>query len=63
MYTHWEQLNGNLNMQKIKQEVLGKWKWNLENNTRGAETPAALLDENTVHRESALKEYNLQWMM
>ena len=48
-------------MQKTNKEVLGKWDKNLENNTRDAETSAALLDEKNVHCESALEEYNLQW--
>ena len=48
-------------MQKIKKEVPGKRKWNLENNTRGAETAAALLYANKVHIKAALEEEKLQW--
>ena len=61
LYTHWYQLNGNRNVQKIKKEVLGKRKRNLDDNTGGAETAAALLYAKTAHREAALEEYNLQW--
>ena len=55
LYTHWEQLNISRNLQKIKKEVLGKWKRDLENSTRVAEISAALLDATTVHREAALE--------
>jgi len=60
LYTHWEQLNGNRNVQKIKKEVLGKRKRPLQNNTAG-ETATALLAAKTAHREAALEEDNLQW--
>ena len=61
LYTHWKQSNVNRYVQNIKKEVLGKRKWNLDNNTIGAEKSAALIDENTVHHEASLKEDNLQW--
>ena len=48
-------------MQKINKEVLEKRKWDLENNSRGAETSVDLLDANTVHHKSALEEDCLQW--
>ena len=34
LYTHWEKLKVNHNVQKIKKEAPGKRKRNLENNTR-----------------------------
>ena len=47
-------------MQKIKKEVLGKRKRDLQNDRRG-ETATARLTEKTAHREAALEEDNLQW--
>jgi hypothetical protein len=60
LYTHWEQLSGNRNVQRIKVEVKESRKRKLDN-TRGADTAAALLDEKTYHREAALEEDNSQW--
>jgi hypothetical protein len=61
LYTHWEQeLSGNQNVQRIKKEVNQKRKRKLKN-TRGADTAAGLLLENTYHREAALQQDNSQW--
>jgi hypothetical protein len=60
LYTHWEQLNGDRNVQKIKKEVLGKRKRKLQNNRRG-ETAASRLTAKTADREAALEEDNSQW--
>ena len=42
LYTHWEQLSGNRNVQRIKKEVNQKRKRKLKN-TRGADRAAGLL--------------------
>jgi hypothetical protein len=60
LYAKWEQLSGNRNVQKIKEEVHKKRKRKLETN-RGAETEAALLVEKTFHRDAALQQDNSQW--
>jgi hypothetical protein len=60
LYTHWEQLSGNRNVQRMKKEVNQKRKRNLQS-TRGADTAAALLVEKTYHREAALVQDNSQW--
>ena len=54
LYTHWYQLNGNCKVQMVKKEVRRKQKRNLDNNTRGAETAAALLDTRHLHHEAYL---------
>jgi hypothetical protein len=60
LYTHWEQLSGNGNVQRMKKEVNHKRKRNLQS-TRGADTAAALLVEKTYHQEAAVVQDNLQW--
>jgi hypothetical protein len=60
LYTHWEQLSGDRNVQRMKKEVNQKRKRNLQS-TRGADTAAALLVEKTYHREAALVQDNSQW--
>jgi hypothetical protein len=60
LYTQWEQLSGNRNVQKIKKEVHEKWKRKLQH-PRGAVRAAGLLVEKTYHREAALQQDNSQW--
>jgi hypothetical protein len=60
LYTHWEQLSGNRNVQRIKKEVNQKRKRKLKH-TRGADRAAGLLLEKTYHREAALQQDNSQW--
>jgi hypothetical protein len=59
LYTQWERLSGNRNVQWIKKEVHQKRKRKLQHN-RGADTAASLL-EKTFHREAALLQDNSQW--
>jgi hypothetical protein len=60
LYTKWEQLSGNRNVQRIKREVKETRKRKLQT-TRGADTAARLLNEKTYHREAALVQDNSQW--
>ncbi len=60
LYTRWEQLSGNQNVQRIKTEVNEKRKRKLQH-TRGADRAASLLVEKTFHREAALQQDNSQW--
>jgi hypothetical protein len=53
LYTQWEQLSGNRNVQRIKTEVNQKRKHKLQHSTRGADRAASLLVEKTFHREAA----------
>jgi hypothetical protein len=60
LYTQWEQLSGNRNVQRIKREVNESRKRNLQHN-RSAETASRLLVEKNYHREAALEQDNSQW--
>jgi hypothetical protein len=61
LYTQWEQLSGNINVQRIKKEGNEKWKQKLQH-SRGADRAAGLLIEKTYHGEAALQEQdNSQW--
>ena len=61
LYTQWEQLSGNRNIQQIKKEVEQKRKRRNLQSMRAADTAAALLDQKTYHREAALAQDNSQW--
>jgi hypothetical protein len=53
--TQWEQSSGNQNVQRIKKKEVNKtWKRKLQH-SRGADTAAGLLLENTSHRQAALQ--------
>jgi hypothetical protein len=60
LYTQWEQLSGNREVQGIKKEVNRKRKRNLQN-SKGADTAAALLLQKNNHRQAALEQDNSQW--
>jgi hypothetical protein len=60
LYTQWEQLSGNRNVQRIKKEVNKKRKRKLQH-SRGADTAAVLLLQKTYHRQAALQQDNSQW--
>jgi hypothetical protein len=60
LYAKWEQLSGNRNVQKVKEEVQKKRKRNIKT-TRGLDTEAALQIEKKLYREHALQEDNSQW--
>jgi hypothetical protein len=60
LYTQWEQLSGNRNVQRIKKEVNKKQKRKLQH-SRGADTAAVLLLQKTYHRQAALQQDNSQW--
>jgi hypothetical protein len=53
IYTQWEQWSGNRNVQRIKKEGNKKQKRKLQQ-SRGADTAAGLLLENTSHCQAAL---------
>jgi hypothetical protein len=61
LYTQWEQLSGNRNVQRKKKKVNEDRKQKLQHN-RGAYTEAPLLNLKTYHREAALEQDNLQWI-
>ena len=61
LYAHWEHLNGNRIVQKIKKEVIVKRKRKRETASRREETAAALLAAKTADRERALAQDNSQW--
>ena len=60
LYSKWEQLSGNRDVQRIKGKVKVSRKRKLQH-SRGAETAAALQMEKTFHREAALAQDNSQW--
>jgi hypothetical protein len=60
LYTQWEQLSGNREVQGIKKQVNRKRKRNLQN-SKGADTAAALLLQKNNHRQAALEQDNSQW--
>ena len=60
LYTQWEQLSGNRNVQRIKKEVNKKRKRKLQN-SKGADTAAALLLQKNNHRQAAFEQDNSQW--
>ena len=60
LYTRWEQLSRNRNVQRIKLEVHKKRKWKLQH-SRGAAMAANLLLEKTFHCQAALQQDNSQW--
>ncbi len=60
LYTQWEQLSGNREVQGIKKQVNKKRKRNLQN-SKGADTAAALLLQKNDHRQAALQQDNSQW--
>jgi beta-lactamase class D len=60
LYTKWEQLSGNRNIQRIKKEVNENRKQKLQHN-RGTDTAASLLNLKTYHRKAALEQDNSQW--
>jgi hypothetical protein len=55
LYTQWEHLSGNREVQGIKKQVNKKRKRNLQN-SRGADTAAALLLQKNNHRQAALQQ-------
>jgi hypothetical protein len=59
LYTQWEQLSGNQNVQRIKKEVKKKRKRKPQH-SRGADTAAVLLHQKTYHRQAALQQDNYQ---
>jgi hypothetical protein len=60
LYTHWEQLSGNRDVQRIKKEVHKNRKRKLDT-TRGLDTQEALLLQKSYHRDTALEQDNTQW--
>jgi hypothetical protein len=60
LYTQWELLSGNRNVQWIKKEVNENQKRQLQH-SRGTDTAVSLLNLKTYHREAALELDNLQW--
>jgi hypothetical protein len=60
LYTKWEQLSGNRNVQRIKKEVNENRKQKLQHN-RGADTAVSPLNLKTYHRQAALEQNNPQW--
>jgi hypothetical protein len=60
LYTQWEQLSGNREVQGILKKVKKKRKRNLQN-SKGVDTAAALLLQKNSHRQAALKQDNSQW--
>ena len=59
LYTQWEQLSGNRNVQRIKKEVNKKRKRNLQH-SKGADTAAALILQKTYHCQAVLYQDNWQ---
>jgi hypothetical protein len=60
LYTQWEHLSGNQDVQRIKKELNKKQKRNLQH-SKVADTAAGLLLQNTSHHQAALQQENSQW--
>jgi hypothetical protein len=61
LYTKWEQISGNRQVQSIKRRIHSKRKRELTT-TRGSDTAYKIQSEKKYHRKEALEVDTSQWM-